>query len=151
MALTTAILNHRWQVENADRQLLQEHVKQLRQERRETYAHYWSTWNHLNHHLEVLRDEVRELGTPPDAMEQLARQAPELIEQGRTAELAWREGVDGLLLIGGQRVAEAARDHMEATWQKVDAAWRGESYPTTDIYQRLNDAMRSELIDPARQ
>jgi hypothetical protein len=46
-AIIMAILNHRWQTESANRELLQEHIKQLRQERRETYAQYWSAWNHF--------------------------------------------------------------------------------------------------------
>jgi hypothetical protein len=30
VALTTAVLNHRWQTRNTERQLLQEHLRQLR-------------------------------------------------------------------------------------------------------------------------
>ena len=62
VALATAILNHRWQTQRAERQLLWEHARQLRQERRETYAQYWTAWNRLNHQLRGLEASGRRGG-----------------------------------------------------------------------------------------
>lgn len=116
VALTTAVLNHRWQTQAAERQLLQEHGSQLRQERRETYARYWSAWNRFTHQLRTLRREVEKLqalsslseNQAVDPKDQLAQKAPEAVEQSRTAELEWRATADALLLIAGHAVEEAA-------------------------------------------
>jgi hypothetical protein len=62
VALVTAVLNHRWQTQTAQRQLRQEHDRQLRQERRESYARYLSAWNRLSQQLRTLHDEVVKLG-----------------------------------------------------------------------------------------
>jgi hypothetical protein len=43
-ALATTLLSHRPQTENAERALRQEQLRRLRQERREAYVQYWSTW-----------------------------------------------------------------------------------------------------------
>jgi hypothetical protein len=54
ITLTTAIINHRWQREEAERQVVDERVKQLRQERREAYASYWSAYNAYERALAAL-------------------------------------------------------------------------------------------------
>jgi hypothetical protein len=152
VALATAVLNHRWQAQRAERELREEHVRQLRQERRETYLRYWSAWNRLNHQLRTLRAEVQKLGTPPDAKSQLTKAAPEVVEQAWTLELEWREAADGLLLIGGRAVVEAALAHIEAMDRRLERIWQGEWHPDPGgkIYRALNDAMRSELLQPTR-
>ena len=55
IGLVTAVLNHRWQAQATGQQSLDEFQKQLRQERRETYAAYWSAWNLLIHDLQELQ------------------------------------------------------------------------------------------------
>jgi hypothetical protein len=156
VALTTAVLNHRWQTQAAERQLLQEHGRQLRQERRETYARYWSAWNGFTHQLRALRREGEKLYALPslsedqalDPKEQLAQEAPDVVEQSRIAELEWREAADVLLLIAGRAVEQAALAHIEATERRAEGVWRGEWPRQPEVYQRLNDAMRNELLAP---
>jgi hypothetical protein len=152
VALATAILNHRWQTRSGEQQLLQEHVRQLRQERREVYAHYWSAWNRLNHQRRALRDEVRKLAAPSNPKEQLAQVASDVVARVWVVELEWREAADALLLIGGEAVVEAAAVHIEVTERKLEAAWEGGGYPDEGglAYRGLNDAMRSELLQPTK-
>ncbi len=155
VALATAILNHRWQAQSAQQQLRQEHVQQLRQERRETYARYGSAWNRNNHQIRALHDAVQKLGPSPDPAtnpkERLTKEAPSLVEQAWIAELEWREAADALFLIAGQRVVEAADVHVKLMDQRLDAAWEGQWYRDEGghAYRGLNDAMREELLRPA--
>jgi hypothetical protein len=162
VALTTAILNHRWQTRAAQRQLLHQHARQLRQERRETYARYWLAWNRLTHQLRMLRREVESQvrGFGADVLEEirddtdLLRDDADIVEQSRIAELEWREAADALLLIAGQAVAEAALAHIQATERRIEAVRRKGEWPGQgDVYQRLterlNDAMRGELLAPS--
>jgi hypothetical protein len=146
VALVTAFLNHRWQSQTTGQQRLEEHIKQLRQERREAYAHYWSTWNRFNHELRALRDEVQKFRELLDPRAQLAEKAPEVVERAWTAEVEWREAADALLLIAGHGVVQEALVHIDVTQERLDAAWRGEWNPGGDAYRGLNQAMRRELL-----
>jgi hypothetical protein len=156
VALTTAVLNHRWQTHSVQQQLLQEHLERLRQERRETYARYWSTWNRYNHQLRALRTAAQKLGPSADPStdpkDRLTQEAPSLVEQAWTAELEWREAADALLLIAGQAVVEAAQVHIETMEHRRNAAWEGAWYHDEGgrAYRGLNDAMRTELLQPAK-
>jgi hypothetical protein len=64
-ALATTLLTHRLQLQNAERSLRQEQPKQLRQERREAYVQYWSSWNRFIHALRDLSGELRQQGMRP--------------------------------------------------------------------------------------
>jgi hypothetical protein len=57
---------------------------------------------------------------------------------------------DVMLLIGGQGVVDAAADHMQATFYRLETAWRGEWQSELDAYEALNNAMRNELLQPIR-
>lgn len=150
VALGTAILNHRWQRQTAQRQILQEHVTQLRQERREIYLRYWSAWNRLIHELRSVSRQVDAFADDDAVKEHVAQHAPELAAQARQSEREWREAADELLLIGGEAVVDAARLHIETTERKLDAAWRGSWHPDEGgaAYHSLNNAMRADLIQP---
>jgi hypothetical protein len=156
VALTTAVLNHRWQTQSYQRQLLQEHFERLRQERRETYARYWSAWNRYNHQLRALRAAAQkpEPSADPssDPKDRLTQVAPSLVEQAWIAELEWREAADALLLIAGHAVVEAAQVHIETMEHRRNAAWEGAWHHDEGgrAYRGLNDAMRSELLQPAK-
>jgi hypothetical protein len=149
VALTTAILNHRWQTQSAERQLLQEHVAQLRQERREAYIQYWSAWNRFTHELREVRQEAERLGKIGSA-EQVSKSAPQLAARAWALERDWREAADALLLVGGEAVVQAATAHIETTQRRIDAAWHGGWPEGGAAYRDLNDAMRAELLQPAK-
>jgi hypothetical protein len=147
VALVTATLNHRWQTQSRERQALEEHVKYLRQERRETYAHYWSAWNRFQHDLQALRAEAQKHRRP--TKDGLKKRAPQVVERAWTAEVGWREAADAVLLIGSQTVVDAATDHFRTTDARLCAAWNGEGHPDqSGTWQKLFDAMRSELLHP---
>ncbi|MFF3459616.1 hypothetical protein ACFYXH_36025 [Streptomyces sp. NPDC002730] len=143
VALTTAVLNHRWQTQTADNQGRKERDQQLRQDRRETYARYLSGWNRF---IRQLRELQR------TALEHQRSGAPipiELIEQIKEAELGWRDAADALFMICGQDVSEAAEAHLEATEDRHSGAEQGEWRSGRGTYRRLNDAMREELLELA--
>jgi hypothetical protein len=125
-------------------------VKQLRQERREAYVQYWSGWNRFIHALRDLSQEMRHQEMQHDPRAHLARTAPTIAERAWTTERDWREAADALLLIGGIEVVKAARDHIEATQRKLEAAWLGSWQADEEgmAYQQLNDAMRADLLPP---
>ncbi len=156
VGLTTVILNHRWQAHNAQQQFLLEHDKQLRQERRETFVHYWAAWNRLNHQLRALRDAVAALQTtsdPPTASRKhLETTAPELVQDTWTAELDWREAADAVFLVGSLAVVHAAQTHVDVTEQKIAAVWEGKwrGDENGTAYRGLNDAMRDDLLKPSQ-
>jgi hypothetical protein len=147
-ALATTLLTHRLQLQNAERSLRQEQLKQLRQERREAYVQYWSSWNRFIHALRDLSGQMRQQGMRPDPRGQLARTAPGIADRAWTTERDWREAADALLLIGGVEVVKAARDHIEVTQRKLEAAWQGSWQADEDgmAYRQLNDAMRADLL-----
>ncbi|MEU1519937.1 hypothetical protein ABZ490_48835 [Streptomyces sp. NPDC005811] len=141
VALTTAVLNHRWQTQAADDQGRKERDQQLRQNRREAYARYWSAWNRYIHQLrELQRTALEQQGSG-------ALIPTELIEQTKEAELGWRDGADALFLICGRDVSNAAEAHMEATEARHHGAEQGEWLSGRGTYRRLNDAMREELLE----
>jgi hypothetical protein len=149
-ALATTLVSHRLQTQNADRALRHEQTRQLRQERREAYVQYWSSWNRFIHALRDLSGEMRQQGMRPDPRGQLARTAPGIAERASTTESDWREAADALLLIGGVEVVKAAHEHIDATQRKLEAAWLGSWHADEEgmAYQRLNDAMRADLLPP---
>jgi hypothetical protein len=51
-ALTTAVLNHRWQREGVQQERINERTRELRQERREAYSRYWTKATSLLRYLE---------------------------------------------------------------------------------------------------
>jgi hypothetical protein len=154
VGLAGAILNRRWQTQNAGQQLLQEHHKQLRQERRETFVRYWAEWNRFNYQLRALRDavtEAQDLDNPPASVKKyLEDRTPELVEATRAAEMDWREAADAIFLIATPAVTSAAARHVELTAQKITAAWEGRwvSDAKLGTARELNDTMRNDLISP---
>lgn len=160
IGLTTAVLTHRWQSQATSRQILDEHAVRLRQERRETYAAYWSAWNRLIHQLQELSGHVvalpqgRSIGNArwtidalrghlqDDALEALA----EAYAKVKDAELEWRAAVDSLFLIGGPEVVIAAEQHRRATYTRFNDSFKGLGIPEERTYQLLNTAMRADII-----
>jgi hypothetical protein len=148
-SLTTAILNQRWQTMGAEHEALEKHVKELRRERRETYAAYWLAWNRLSHALVQLGGEAEKSSALGE--EQLEKRAPKIAEGVRNAELGWRAAGDAIFLIGSQGVIDAAIVHFQTTDAKLAAAWRGELYPDEiRTWKKLVDAMRTELLRPPK-
>ena len=73
--LSTAMLNHRWQgqqaqvsrrwqLQDAERQLQQDRAGRHREQPRETYKAYWPAWNRFSHQLQALTATVRVPGIP---------------------------------------------------------------------------------------
>jgi hypothetical protein len=149
-ALATTLLSHRLQTQNDERDARHEQLRQMRQERREAYVQYWSSWNRFIHALRDLSGEMRRQGMTPHSKDQLARRSPAIAERAWTTERDWREAADALLLIGGMEVVNAARDHIAVTQGKLEAAWQGSWHADEEgaAYQRLNDAMRADLLPP---
>ncbi len=173
VSLTTAMLNHRWQSESTERQLLQDHNTLVRQERQESYAAYWLAWNRFIHEIRKLRDRVQELPSdvivnrriaqdlrgladPEDRTKPLAdpegfkKQLQDLIDKTWEAELEWQAAADALLLVADPDVEKAANAHITMTNKKLAAAWEGKSHHDTNgaISHSLNDAMRTALLTP---
>ncbi|MFI6324008.1 hypothetical protein ACIBG8_41240 [Nonomuraea sp. NPDC050556] len=120
IALVTAILNHRWQASATDRTLDWEHARQIRQERRETYAGYWAAWNALMHGL--LQPEV----------------------EVRAEEIAWRQALDAMFLICGQEVLDAGIKHIGLTEARLEA--RTAHIDGRGLSRALNRAMREDIL-----
>lgn len=165
IGLTNAILNHRWQSQGTERQRLQDHNTQVRQERRESYVGYWQAWNRFIHELRTLKDQVS--GLPSGVIvdrhitetiremadaEDMTKQLQDLIDKTWEAELEWRTAADALLLIADPAVEEAANTHVAMTELKLAAAWEGNSHSDKNgaAYHSLNDAMKAALLTPVR-
>ncbi|WP_420077026.1 hypothetical protein ACOAKG_29255 [Streptomyces sp. JL3001] len=138
VALTTAVLNHRWQAQTTQRQIQHERDKQLRQERRETYAKYWNSWNRLMHLLGELQQRVEHQGA--------AAVPDDLYSQINTARGEWRDACDAVYLICSQEAVAPMEEHQRTTQARHAAAERGEHMIGRDAYMNLNDAMRKELL-----
>jgi hypothetical protein len=149
IALTTAVLNHRWQARSAERTLQWEHSKQLRQDRLEIYARYWSTWNRLTQHYRVVSEGVRALDPPSSNLaDARARIAPDVSAELRDATSAWTEAYNLAFLIGGQEVVAALRAHKSSTYKRRVDAWNGEYKTDGPTHVDLTDAMRKEIAEP---
>ncbi len=143
IGLATAILTHRWQTQATERQLRNDHVGRLRQERRECYAAYWSAWDRLMHQLRQLQSQV-----VADGEEGPAGVHPDVLKEVRDAEGEWRAVADALFLIAGPEVVAAAKEHLGATEHRIADAQRGTLPSGRGTYRRLNEAMRNEIISP---
>ena len=121
------------------RRLAVEHHRQLRLDRREAYACYWTAWNRLHHDIRTLYLRSR-AGESGDG------------ERLRSSEVDWRAAANVLALLGGQAVVDAARGHVAMTDEKLTMARDGKWHRDTDgaAYRALNAAMRVDLVEPAR-
>jgi len=146
VALATAVLNHRWQAQAAERQARQERFRQLRQERRETYVQYWRAENGLVHQIGLLHGEMAALDPAPATRLQAQSRIPPALAEGiHEAELAWRQAADALFLVGGPDVVAAGTTRLRATNARLNAAWEGRHGDGGGTYFALNEAMRAEL------
>ncbi|MFG1947766.1 hypothetical protein [Nonomuraea sp. NPDC048826] len=130
IALITAALNHRWQAETSERNFDWEHSRQVRQERRETYAQYWSAWNALMRVLEGDRDNVRSADLA-------------------IAEGLWRQALDAMFLICGKKVLEAGIEHIRLTEARI-AARSTKAVDGAGKSRALNRAMREDILHRTR-
>lgn len=120
------------------RRLVAEHHRQLRLDRREAYAGYWTAWNRLHHDIRALYLQARS-GESADG------------ERLRSSEVDWRAAANVLALLGGPDVVDAARGHVAMTDEKLTMARDGQWRRDTDgaAYRTLNAAMRVDLVEPA--
>jgi hypothetical protein len=159
IGLATAILTHRWQAQATSQQILDEHAVRLRQERRESYATYWSAWNRLAYELRELLGQVAlvpgdqtitaQRWTIDDLQLRDEAQRDALVEANARvldAELGWQAATGSLLLIAGPEVVEAAEQHQRATRDKINDARKGLYQSVAEASQQLNAAMRAEII-----
>jgi hypothetical protein len=150
IGLVTASLSQRWQARNSSRLFVQDQLKQLRQERREFYAAYWSAWNRLIHEMRRLERSVADLRPTPSTAEEARRLLnSEVVDALLVAELEWREAGNVVFLVSGQSVFDAASAHKQATERRLRAAWNGTWAEGQGTYLRLNSEMRRELIEPS--
>lgn len=169
--LVVGLLNHRWQARAAEDSRLTDHDVRVRDERRSSYVEYWHAWNKLIQELRLVESQIRDpspddgdagesrdLADDSNGRESMAASGTaagisrRLADEVSTAELSWRTAADVLLLTARPEVASAAKDHIELTSQKIDAAWRGEHHVDPDgrTYERLNNAMQADLLSPPR-
>ncbi|TDP96199.1 hypothetical protein [Labedaea rhizosphaerae] len=120
------------------RRLVAEHHRQLRLDRREVYAGYWTAWNRLHHDIRTLylRSRAGEAGDG---------------ERLRSSEVDWRAAANLLALLGGPAVVDAARGHVAMTDEKLAQARDGKWHRDHDgaAYRALTAAMRVDLVEPA--
>jgi hypothetical protein len=121
------------------RRLAADHHRQLRVDRRDAYAGYWTAWNRLHHDIRTLYLCSR-AGEAGDG------------ERLRSSEVDWRAAANLLALLGGQAVVDAARGHVAMTDEKLTLAQDGKWHRDADgvAYRSLNAAMRVDLVEPAR-
>ena len=149
IALVTAVLNHRWQSQAAERGLRWEHVRRLQQDRLEIYARYWTAWNRLTQNLLIVRNAVVALDPPPlDADQAKTRLPAEITEETRAATVEWRDVWNLVFLIGSDQVISALNAHRRSTAARLDASWHGEYETDATTHIALTDAMRKELAEP---
>lgn len=117
IGISTSVLNHR-----------AERYRQLRQERRETYAQYWIAWNSLIRALEA-HASGPETGREPV----------------RAAEAEWRQTIDPMFIICGRQVLEAGIAHVNVTEARITAALRGTLLDGAGKSRALSRAMRTDL------
>lgn len=120
------------------RRLSVEHHRQLRLDRREVYAGYWTAWNRLHHDIRTLYLRCR-AGEAGDG------------ERLRSSEVDWRAAANLLALLGGPAVVDAARGHVAMTDEKLTNARDGKWHRDNDgaAYRALNAAMRVDLVEQA--
>ncbi|WP_055478919.1 hypothetical protein [Sphaerimonospora mesophila] len=128
IGVVTTALSHRWQMHNAEQERRFKLEQQLRQERRETYATYWTAWNTLIRILEqASRDtsSAREVITP--------------------AEAEWRQTIDPLFITCSPEVLQAGIAHVLVTEKRISAAVRGSLLDGAGKSRALSRAMRADL------
>lgn len=129
IGLVTAGLTHRRQAQMAEHNRRADHDRQLRQERREIYATYWTEWNSLIRILEQVH------AAPPD----------ERRDRIRDAETAWRQTIDPMFIICSTAVLHAGITHVEVTEARIAAAAQGRLVDGAGKSRALSRAMRADL------
>ncbi|MEV4165600.1 hypothetical protein [Nonomuraea dietziae] len=128
IGVVTTALTHRWQARNAERGRAFEHEQHLRQERRETYAGYWTAWNSLIRTLERSTDGGSE------ARDRIS-----------AAEAEWRQTIDPMFIICSTDVLQAGIEHVKVTEKRISAALRGALPDGAGKSRSLSRAMRIDL------
>lgn len=148
VALVTAILTHRWQARSSEGALRWEHAKQLRQDRLDIYARYFSAWNRLTQQYVEVKNVVMALDSPPSSEADAKAKVPaEVAAELRAADVAWRDAWNLAFLIAGKDVEEALVAQLRSTRKRMQDAWKGE-YATDPVTRvPLTNAMKAELID----
>ncbi|MCG5213103.1 hypothetical protein [Streptosporangium sp. KLBMP 9127] len=123
------LLTNRWQAQSAEKSWQVERERQLRQERRETYAKYWTAWNSL---IRVLENFYTD-------------QADGTLKRIGGAEAEWRQTIDPMFIICGQDVLQAGIAHVKVTEIRIAAALRGNLTDGAGKSRALSRAMRADL------
>ena len=150
VALTTAILNHRWQRQNTENLAHKEHATALRQDRRDVYVRYLTAESHV---WTVYHETLREL----------RRSAPPEIDPLMVDLRKARDSLSAIFyeveLIAGPRVNRTGQERYEFIIDYVNdfIAGKGrvpgdsESLRTRSIetYDEMMEAMREEILGQA--
>ncbi|MBE1586735.1 hypothetical protein ACFPOI_51245 [Nonomuraea angiospora] len=128
IGLVTAVLNQKWQARAAEQNSHIEQERQLRQERRETYADYWRAWNSLIRVLERSTDRTAE------AVDRIA-----------VAEAEWRHAIDPMFILCSRGVLKAGIEHLRTTEARIAAALEGRRLDGAGRSRALSRAMREDL------
>ncbi|MEV5412993.1 hypothetical protein AB0K60_29680 [Thermopolyspora sp. NPDC052614] len=128
IGIGSAALNHKWQRQAAEQNRLVEQERQLRQERRETYANYWRAWNSLIRVLESSTDRTTE------ARERIAAAVTE-----------WRHAIDPMFIVCSREVLNSGIEHLRTTEARIAAALEGRLLDGAGKTRALSRAMREDL------
>ena len=125
VALTTAVLNHRWQKSSSNEQLLREKANQLRQERRDAYSNYWlAAQRYVENRRQFARFREREANNGLDEDEKAS--LDRLREEALDLELAWRESFTVMFLIATEGTLTACAAHRQSIETIAKSANRGQ-------------------------
>jgi hypothetical protein len=102
VALATSILNHRWARETTERQSSQEWHKELREQRRQAYARYWTTESRYSGELNRLLDAA-----DPDDRSKL--------DVRSEARSEWVDAYWTVVLLGGELVKKSVQERTRLT------------------------------------
>jgi hypothetical protein len=99
-ALSTAILNHRWQQMSTQQQVTHQQMEQLRQDRLEAYVAYWSALQAYDVILRALAER------PEESVDS------ELMQQLRQARSATRNATARARLVSSDEIHTAINEHL---------------------------------------
>jgi hypothetical protein len=135
VALTTAILNHRWQMESKTLEKREERAKRRREDQREVYARYWKS-------QEQYRERLAEANSSRQEVD---------IGSIEAVRLPWLEAYYEVILIGNESVHNYVQVHARLLDTLLQAVVANSAYSKDDMesYEkatsRLLASMRAEI------
>jgi hypothetical protein len=147
-ALTTAILNHRWQERAARDQAQLERSKKYREERQAAYAEFMLTYGVPRTTLYHLNREVLKRKADGNNVDPSNSELGEILGE---ANLAWRKAAATAQIVAGPAVKDDLDSFIRAMRIAIDDTWNGEfeSKKHTDVlseqYSKMLSTIRNDL------